>query len=198
MSVENLAALADARLKLSADSSVGFVDWYTKTCRANDVPILNRRHFDPTEVPEILPSLVILDVTNPRDPIYRLAGTKYVSFLGTDPTGKRYLEYVPDSRFEEVTEAYLHCSAYQCGMITHTVAVNGRGHERTMEMVNLPFWKDTDGGAALHLLALFNPRGNSSWRTDDKSFSQFVRVDYRAFIDLGKGTPDAFQGVNLR
>ncbi|MDP6388892.1 MAG: PAS domain-containing protein [Alphaproteobacteria bacterium] len=47
-----------------------------------------RRHFDPTDIPRLLPSLWLLDVD--RDPLrfrIRLVGTRLTEFAGRDSTG---------------------------------------------------------------------------------------------------------------
>ena len=198
MTIEILPTLSHARDQLSSDRSRSLVDWYIAMCEETGASVLGRHHFDPTANPRLLPSLVILDITEPRRPVFRLAGTRYVSFLGADPTGMSYLDFVPSTRRDEVIESYVHCHTHLCAMISHTVAVNDRGREQTMEIINLPLWKGDPESGALHFLVLVSPRGSARWAWDDECSSQFVRIEYRAFVDLGNGTPGSFRGQTLQ
>lgn len=56
-----------------------------------------RQHFDPLDVPRLLPWLVLADVT--REPLrfrYRLIGTVHVDSLGFNPTGRWFDEVHPN------------------------------------------------------------------------------------------------------
>jgi hypothetical protein len=60
--------------------------WRSIHPRAGLLP--GRQHFDPIEVPELLPGIALLDVT--RDPFrlrYRLCGTAMVDAIGREVTG---------------------------------------------------------------------------------------------------------------
>jgi hypothetical protein len=66
--------------------------------------IPGRQHFDPVEVPQLLPHIWMIDVH--RDPWrfrFRLAGTAIVEFLGQEATGKWC---------EEVYEDFANSEAY--------------------------------------------------------------------------------------
>jgi len=60
-----------------------------------DLP--GRRHFDPIQVPELLPHIWLLDVqAEPFSLRYRLAGTMIVQLLGREVTGLSFAEAHPD------------------------------------------------------------------------------------------------------
>jgi len=51
-----------------------------------------RRHFDPIDIPRLLPNICLIDVPAPEgDFIFRLMGTKAVEFYGADFTGKPFV-----------------------------------------------------------------------------------------------------------
>lgn len=55
-----------------------------------------RRHFDPTQLPELLPYIWLLDVEHqPFSLRYRLAGTMIVKLLGREVTGLSFAEAHP-------------------------------------------------------------------------------------------------------
>lgn len=63
-----------------------------------------RQHFDPLDLPSLLPWLILMDVT--RDPFrlrYRVIGTMHVESLGFNPTGRWLDEAHAD--FAETTAA---------------------------------------------------------------------------------------------
>src|SRR3546814_6108920 len=56
---------------------------YWQSIRPNDLALPGRRHFDPLDIPELLPNIQMLDVK--RDPLrfrFRLIGTEIVRFTG--------------------------------------------------------------------------------------------------------------------
>lgn len=50
-----------------------------------------RQHFDPVDVPDLLPNVFLIDVTpGTTDFTYRLTGSRVVEFFGADFTGKSF------------------------------------------------------------------------------------------------------------
>lgn len=49
-----------------------------------------RRDLDPLDIPGLLPGIIMLEVTStdPLDLVYRVVGTREVSYRGNDPTGQ--------------------------------------------------------------------------------------------------------------
>lgn len=86
-----------------------------------------RRHFDPLDVPELLPNIWMIDVR--RDPLrfrFRLVGTEVVRFTGRDATGRWLDEVYPDYRSSD---------AYR---VHHAVAESGRPHYRRSGVLSNP------------------------------------------------------------
>jgi len=60
---------------------------YAQSCR-RDGSLPLRAHFDPMDVPELLPNIWIVEADCDKGSLrYRLAGTKIVSGMGFEPTG---------------------------------------------------------------------------------------------------------------
>lgn len=196
--VEAAANLGIAREIVRGSFAKEFITLYEGIRRRTGEQIISKEGFDPVEVPQLLPYMVVLDLADPGNPIFRLAGTKVVELIGQEPTGKPYLDFVPQRRWQSATESYLLCSRFRCGMITNTVSVNRNGRSLTCEIVNLPAIKDYPEGQRLFLLAVCVPASAADWHSDEGAFGRYTNVIYRCFIDLGCGVPDVFAGAPVR
>ena len=70
------------------DAKVAQLHRYWRSIRPTGLLMPGRQHFDPADVPSLLPTVRLYDVH--RDPWrfrYRLVGTELVRILGRDPTG---------------------------------------------------------------------------------------------------------------
>jgi hypothetical protein len=112
-----------------------------------------RQHFDPLDIPELLPRIWMLDVLHePRRFRYRLAGTKEVETLQREVTGRWFDEVHPHlmgepeatGRFEAMIESRL--ATYRKGRI---VALHHKDHQ-IVENVMCPFARD---GVRVDLIA---------------------------------------------
>jgi len=56
------------------------------------VGLPGRQHFDPVDIPRLLPNICLIDVPGSQDDFtFRLMGTKLVEFYGADYTGKPFV-----------------------------------------------------------------------------------------------------------
>ena len=70
-----------------------------------------RRHFDPVDIPELLPNLWMIDVL--RDPLrfrFRLVGTEIVRFAGRDVTGLWLDEFFENYAQSEACRFHRDCT----------------------------------------------------------------------------------------
>lgn len=73
---------ASLRQKLNQDAC----DYWASIRHGRQVPL--RRDLDPTEIPRLLPSVILIEVLRPGpDFRYRLIGTRWVEHFGRDYTG---------------------------------------------------------------------------------------------------------------
>lgn len=183
-------AQADATLKNAASRTL-LAHFRQEMERAGGrLPI--RAAIDPGALRSCLPRMAILDISNPKDPVYRLAGTEYCGFIGLDPTGRRYLDLVPTARRNAAAEAYVAIAAHGCAMLTNLVASSDRGRERLFEVLNVPVRDHAGATDVRYVYVAFSPLDDFGWSWDRADFSNYRTVMFRAFVDLGCGTPEAF------
>ncbi|HEX9789596.1 MAG TPA: PAS domain-containing protein, partial [Kiloniellales bacterium] len=86
MNNENKPAISDKRL------ATLYQYWQSKQ---GDRLMPARADIDPTEIPKLLPILLLIDVVATVSYRYRLVGTEIVSSAGQDITGKLFDEVLP-------------------------------------------------------------------------------------------------------
>ncbi len=101
-------AALSAALAAPCDPHVAAAIDYWRRIRPSDELLPGRRHFDPVDVPRLLPHLGLLDVV--REPRMRLrirmAGTRVTDLFGPGLTGRFVDEVVPDFEGSPVERDY--------------------------------------------------------------------------------------------
>src|SRR3546814_1338569 len=113
---------------------------YWQSIRPNDLALPGRRHFDPLDIPELLPNIWMLDVK--RDPLrfrFRLIGTEIVRFTGRDSTGQWLDEVYPG--YAESDAFRWHCAVAEEAVPSYrkssVISNLGRSEEHTSELQSL-------------------------------------------------------------
>ena len=186
-------SLPAARGWLSHPVSHQLVDYYAELRQQiGGLPV--KSAIDLVRLKPCLPHMVVMDCDIPTDPHYRLAGESYIHLLGTNPTGRPYLDFVPRERHAAASAAYVTCMTYGCGMLTRLITTNRYGHEVTCEVVNVPVADDAAPARARYLYVTLVPQGEAGWDMKETGFSQYREVSERVFVDLGRGVPLEFTG----
>lgn len=76
----------------------GLWDYWHSKRRGRLLPA--RRDIDPTEIPNLLPHLQLIDRTEDAEFRYRLTGTAVVDAFGSDPRGRLIKDVLPPARLE--------------------------------------------------------------------------------------------------
>jgi hypothetical protein len=187
------ASLSAARGWLHHPVSRRFVDYYSQL-RQQTGGLPPKSAVDPVQLKACLPHMVVMDCDIPADPHYRLAGESYIQLLGTNPTGRPYLDFVPKERHASASAAYVLCMQHGCGMLTRLINTNRYGHETACEVVNLPVGDDANPDRPRYLYVTLVPESDAGWDMQESGFSQYREVRERAFVDLGGGVPQDFAG----
>lgn len=190
------ASLPAARGWLNHPVSRQLVDYYAELRQqAGGLPA--KSAVDPVRLKTCLPHMVVMDCDRPAEPHYRLAGESYIQLLGINPTGRRYLDFVPRERHATASAAYVTCMAHGCAMLTRLITINRYGHEIACEVVNLPVSDDGAPTRPRYLYVTLVPEGDAGWDVQEAGFSQYREVRERAFVDLGSGAPLDFVGLKV-
>ena len=106
--VEILTVPDDAAPKVKA------LHAYWQSIRPEPGLLPGRRHFDPLDIPQLLPNLWMIDVCGaPPRFRFRLIGTEIVKFTGRDETGRWLDEVYPNYRSGEAYR--VHCAVVESG-----------------------------------------------------------------------------------
>ncbi len=146
-----------------------------------------KQAFDPLETPTLLPFLVMYELPQSGGAFFRLVGTKVVERINHDPTGKNYLDFVPEARRERAYRHLLRMCQHPYGMGVLTRFVLDSGKINTVETVGFPFFNQAEGS----YIVLF-----AGEQIEDPSFGEeseqkvvYNNIMERSFFDLGKGVP---------
>jgi len=196
--IESLGRLDAVDGLLKDRRSLEFVALYREIQRQTGRQVIEKARFDPSRAVRMLPFMVILELNAEGNPHYRLAGTNVVAMIGSEPTGKRYLDFVPEHRRRSAEISYQLCQLHGCGMITNTESVSGSGLAQTCEIVNLPAREETPAGRRDFMLVTVVPISEPSWQSDKDYFGRYSEVVYRCFIDFGGGVPQDYDGAAVQ
>lgn len=102
-----------------------------------------RGDFDPVEMKEWLPGIVLVDVEhNPRRLVYRLVGTRSVSLKQRDVTGQTVEDGYHGSSLDEILENYRQVIEGRCAVYDWEVQVSQNRHLEDSETLLLPLSND--------------------------------------------------------
>lgn len=162
--------------------------WEGLIAKHGSVP--TRRQFDPTEIPKILPNLIMHDLTSGTDSILRLVGTGLTTRLGVDPTGQSYLTLVKKERREAALDFLLTVARHPCGMRVLIDWGYKSGKYERAESIGFPMIAD-GGREGLFLLFCDDIVGEAGYRAPDPDHRlETFEVPERQLIDIGHGIPD--------
>jgi hypothetical protein len=173
-----------------------FLDVYADLVPTGATRLPMRAQMAPEHLVQCLPYMAIMDCGDLEAPFYRLAGTIYSQYFGTNPTGRNYLSYVPEHRHAAVKESFGTCLHQPGGMLMKILGASAEGHERTTETLGLPVADDATGLARFIYLTTVALE-DVGWTDDATLFTKRIDVLERRFLDIGFGTPATYLGVEL-
>jgi hypothetical protein len=165
-------AVRFTRLTLEAISSPEFrfvYDLWTRKRAARQAPA--RGDFDPAEMPQVLPRLLLIDIMrNPPDFRYRLAGTETFFIHGTELTGRSVLSIVPAKQGQLVWNDL--CEMMETWEPQHVQLefVSQDGHGRSYRVLRLPLSSD---GQAVDMVLVIQDFG-----TDPQKMKEFYEATH--------------------
>lgn len=156
--------------------------WYTIR---GDGAVPDRTGFNPADIPQLLPHLMLLEYQGHGALVYRLIGSAVVEKLGADFTGLCHLDIVPQTRRLQTAARYREILTTPCGMAVHRALRTKYGAAVVLECIYLPL-RDRRGKIT-QLIGSANVLREYDRQTERAcSLDQFHKI---SFINLGAGTP---------
>ena len=148
----------------------------------------SRDDLDPTEMPRLLPNLIVYDVGDSPDTVlYRLVGTAIVSRWGYDPTGRSYAAVVGREDGRASAEALRRVAHEPCAMRLVRRQQRPSGALDDVEVCCLPVWNERQ--QATQAMTASTPMTASERAADaDADPVRERRLLDRRFFDLATGT----------
>ncbi len=148
--------------------------------------------FDPTALGRWLRFVTLYDVRDREDVVYRLVGETIKHRFDRNPTGRSYLDYVPESRRNLALQAFHVCAQWPCAMAVRTEQTFGSGRRAACEAIGIPLFEHRDDIRASYLLFVDQPfDAAENWSGPDLQL-RHANLRERFFVDLGFGTPGDF------
>lgn len=164
-----------------------FADYWLSLPRRNLVPA--RADFDPSEVPELLPHMIMHELIDRRRSRLRLVGTALVERYGMDITGRDYLEFVPPERREIAMNGLLRAVEQPAGMRVLMNIRTSTGRACLAESFGLPL-SQPEGRPPILLFHSIEIENYGHGIVDDGRLEHFG-VSERTYIDIGNGVPES-------
>ena len=154
---------------------------------AQTIPV--KRDFNPLTLGRWVSFCAFLDVRDPEAVVYRLVGETLKERFGFDPTGRSYLEFVPDFRKPIALRAFEECASWPCAMAVMTEQTFGPAARHSARLSGCPSIVPT---RASYLLFIDQPFDMDRYWAMRASKMRYSNLLDRYFIDLGFGTPSDF------
>lgn len=127
----------------AVDERISELHAYWESIRPSAAELPGRQHFDPVDIPRLLPYLWLVDVHH--DPVrfrYRLSGTEIVRAMGADNNG-RFLDEI-HANFSETTTCKQYMEVLRTGLFAYREGPPTRKNEehRWIQRLLLPLARD--------------------------------------------------------
>ncbi|HBM89681.1 MAG TPA: hypothetical protein DD437_14135, partial [Rhodobiaceae bacterium] len=132
--------------------------------------------------------IAILDVIDPMNILYRLAGTGIAERMGEDPTGNNLIEMTaPDTRAMVSKILYLIVS-HPVGAIATYENVYSTGKRSVVESLYLPLQKAE--GQSDRIVSVHSREKTVTYEDEQAHSTVAAKILELKWIDLGAGIPD--------
>jgi len=167
----------------SSEPAKRFASYWFALPRTGVLPA--RSAFNPADIKDLLPIVVLRDVDELGNSRYRLVGTGIRDLLGEELTGLNPIHFVPSGdadRYRQATHVML---SRPCGLVTELHFTSDGGQRLTIENVSMPFAPGEDG--TRQTLSIFSTLPHDHVYIEGKL--KMSDVGPINFIDVGNGAP---------
>ncbi len=160
-----------------------FFEYWDSLPKTGFVP--DRSDFNPPAIHRLMPSISLLEIVAPDRVELRLVGTDLVERMGTDPTGKNYLDSIaPDAR-PSYLEMLGHQVNHPCGRQSILRTREASGILSSVEVLSLPMSHRLSGHSLV--VSYFGPTESVGF--DGNGFREVQSFEDVRWIDIGAGVP---------
>ena len=164
---------------------------YWRSLRTDRV-IPSRVDFEPADLLDLLTHVLILELPDPSQVIFRLLGSAHEKRISGILSGINLLDLVPD-RLRAIRSRQFWAAASQpCGIQIMRRGVSSEMSGQDYELVLLPI-RARHSGRPIQMIGVGCPL-QGPWRTASERFLAHAS-DILSFIDIGAGVPDCFENA---
>lgn len=168
---------------LQSEGARQFFVYWDSLPKTGFVP--DRADFNPAAIYRLMPTMTILEIMSPDRIEMRLVGTDLVRRMGTDPTGKNYLDSIaPDARqfYLEMLDRQI---SHPCGRQTILRTHEATGILARVEALSLPMTHRLSGHPLI--VSYFGPTESIGF--DGRADREVQNFEDIRWIDIGAGVP---------
>lgn len=146
------------------------------------------RELDLTQLAAILPEMSVLDIVDPDEMRYRMAGSDLVTRFGEELTGANLLDLFSEKSRPTLSRFLTRIIIQPCAGLWHTSVGYQSGRQGAVQLLAVPI-KTSDG--LPERIALVQRIDQSGGERIDEKLS-IIGADFFSvsFIDIGAGKPD--------
>lgn len=143
---------------------------------------------DPSQIAYILKDIAILDVIDPMNILYRLAGTGIAERMGEDPTGNNLIEMTAPETRAMVSKILHLIVSHPVGAIATYENIYSTGKRSLVESLYLPLQKAE--GQSDRIVSVHSREKTVTYEDEQAHSTVAAKIRELEWIDLGAGTPD--------
>ncbi|SMF32590.1 PAS domain-containing protein [Tistlia consotensis] len=156
--------------------------------KVGDRGMPRKSEIDPTEIPALLPYLLVFERRAPDSFSVRLAGTAVVQRLGFDPTGHPVLDVIAPAARAPIRRALNRILDEPCGLLAHVRDRYASGREVIVEVLRLPLSSEA-GEPRFILCSTIETTDPTVWRGPQDRPALLAELVEQAFFTWSPG-PD--------
>lgn len=169
-----------------------FLAYWLSKLEAGRVP--SKAAIDPTEMPRLLPDLVLYERLAPDAFRVRLAGTAVVRRLGVDPTGGNVLDLLHEGSRRSVACALNRILEQPCGHVSRVRDRYPSGRQAVVEVLRLPMAGD-DGEIRFIISSTAETSEEAGWSDPQEKPVLLAELIDQAFFTWRRGEDGAVAAV---
>lgn len=147
----------------------------------------NASDIDPSQIAYILKDIAILDVIDPMNILYRLAGTGIAERMGEDPTGNNLIEMTAPETRAMVSKILYMIVSHPVGAIATYENVYSTGKRSVVESLYLPLQKTE--GQSDRIVSVHSREKTVTYEDEQAHSTVAAKILELKWIDLGAGMP---------